>query len=173
MVREVKTTTIEKKYTDKKGVERTLTIEYAKAADRLKQFREDCPRGVIETNFQIDSGNIIFTAKVTKDGTKESATATAHAMGINNGDKAFEKLETISVARALALLGYLAGGEVASSEEMEEFYEYKFEKYKTDIEQAKSVDELMSLFNEMNADEKKEFTNLLSNRKKELLDEAK
>jgi hypothetical protein len=168
MVKEVKTTTIEKKYTDKKGVERTLTIEYAKAADRLKQFREDCPRGVIETNFVIQDGQIIFTAKVSKDSTANSATATGHAMGRNTGEKAFEKLETISVARALALLGYLAGGEVASSEEMEEFYEYKFEKYQERIEKAKTVPELVGIFNEMNPDEKKEFTEMLGAKRKEL-----
>ena len=40
-------------------------------------------------------------------------------------EKAFEKLETISVGRALSLLGYLNNGEIASSEEMEEFEDFK------------------------------------------------
>jgi hypothetical protein len=147
----VPTTKIEKKYKDRQGNEKTLTIEYAKAADRIKQFREDCPRGSIETSFLLESGNIIFTAKVTKDLTGEgkSATATGHAMGKNTGEKSFEKLETISVARALALLGYLAGGEVASSEEMEEYYQYKEEKIETAIasmNDCESLEELKTTF---------------------------
>ena len=47
---------------------------------------------------------------------------------IRNGDKDFEKLETVAVGRALALLGYLASGEIASSEEMEEFEDFKKQK---------------------------------------------
>jgi hypothetical protein len=42
-------------------------------------------------------------------------------------DKLFEKQETIAVGRALALLGYASDGEIASSEEMEEFQAHKQE----------------------------------------------
>lgn len=39
--------------------------------------------------------------------------------------KDFEKLESVALGRALANLGYLASGEIASSEEMEAFAEFK------------------------------------------------
>ena len=46
----VKTTTIEKKYKDKKtGEYKSLKIEHAKVKDRLKAFWEENPNGKIET----------------------------------------------------------------------------------------------------------------------------
>lgn len=101
--------------------------DYAYVADRLKVFREDCPNGLIETSPTIrEDGQIMFTARVLKDKNKpESAEATGHALGKAGGAKAFEKIETQAVGRALALLGYLASGEIASAEEMQDFYEYR------------------------------------------------
>lgn len=102
--------------------------EYAKVADRIKEFRTACPNGSITTDYKLlDDGAIIFTATVLKDKSDPNgAEATGHAMG----DKAekikiFEKLESVAVGRALANLGYLASGEIASSEEMDEFYAYQ------------------------------------------------
>lgn len=129
--------------------------EYAKVAERLKAFREACPNGLIDTKPALqDDGQILFTARVLKDKSKpESGEATGHALGKNTGNKAFEKLETIAVGRALALLGYLASGEIASSEEMEEFLAHK-EQQKHEavilaieqLEDAKNINELKEIF---------------------------
>lgn len=133
-------TKIEKKYKDKKtGEDKSVTIEYAKVNDRLLEFRQDCPKGSIVTSFQmvpfteVDGKvitRIIFKSHIVKDrGDSTSAEATGHATGKDDGtEKVFEKLETIATGRALALLGYGAKGEIASSEEMEEFLADKQEK---------------------------------------------
>lgn len=125
--------------------------DYAYVADRLKQFREDCPNGLIETTPTIrDDGQIMFTAKVLKDKNKpESAEATGHALGKNNGAKAFEKLETQAVGRALALLGYLASGEIAGAEEMEDFFAYrqiKIDEAVAALNDSSTLDELKATF---------------------------
>ena len=100
--------------------------EYAKVAERLKLFREACPNGLIETEMKTEGEQVIFKAHILKDKSDpNSAEATGHAVGSTKGTKAYEKQESISIGRALAILGYLASGEIASSEEMEEFYEYK------------------------------------------------
>jgi hypothetical protein len=116
-------------------------VEYATVPERLKLFREACPNGKTETepNFRED-GMLEFTAWVWKDksdylevlkaigNTKESrgsADATGHALGKTVGVKAYEKIETIALGRALAQLGYMAGGSIASSEEMEAFQDYQ------------------------------------------------
>lgn len=133
-------TKIEKKYKDKKtGEYKSMTIEYAKVNDRLLEYRQDCPHGSIVTSFQIvpftePDGKvitrIIFKSHIVKDrGDATSAEATGHATGKDDGtEKVFEKLETIATGRALALLGYGAKGEIASSEEMEAFLAEKQEK---------------------------------------------
>ncbi len=125
--------------------------DYAKVPARLKLFREDCPNGLIETTPTIQpDGQIIFKARVLKDKSKpDSAEATGHALGENKGAKAFEKLETIAIGRALAILGYLASGEIASSEEMEEFHEYQQTKVAEAIEalnDCKDIETLKATF---------------------------
>ena len=68
----------------------------------------------------------MFTAEVIKDLSNEaSARSTGNAFGANKGVKGFEKIESISVGRALAMLGYCADGEIATSEEMEEFQDFQ------------------------------------------------
>lgn len=124
----VKTTAIEKKYVDKKtGEHKSLTIYHAKVKDRLKAFWEENPRGSIVTTPIIQaSGMTVFKTYILRDKADlTSRDATAHAMGNVTDEKSFEKLETISVGRCLALLGYSTDGEIASSEEMEEFENYK------------------------------------------------
>lgn len=126
--------------------------QYAQVVDRLKIFREECPNGLVETKPDIiDNGKqIVFKARILKDKAKpESGEGTGHAYGENKGTKAFEKLETIAVGRALAMLGYMASGEIASSDEMEEFYAYKEQKIEELIDSfnsAKTLDELKDLF---------------------------
>jgi hypothetical protein len=107
--------------------------EYAKVKDRLQEFRTAHTRARIETipTFQED-GVIVFKCTILSDkADQNSAEATGHAFGnISKGEKSFEKLETIAVGRALALLGYASDGEIASSEEMEEFEKHKADKQK-------------------------------------------
>lgn len=125
--------------------------EYAYVADRLKQFREDCPNGLIETTPKLlDDGKVMFTARILKDKNKpESAEATGHALGPNKNPKDFEKVETQAVGRGLALLGYLASGEIASAEEMEDFLAYqetRLEEAIEALEAAETIEELKNIF---------------------------
>jgi hypothetical protein len=121
--------------------------DYAKVPDRLKLFREECPNGLVETLPEIrEDGSIVFSARILKDKARpESGEATGHAFGQNKTNKDFEKLETIAVGRALALLGYLASGEIASSEEMSEFYEYQQQKITEAIEYLNEADTIEDL----------------------------
>ena len=148
---------------------------YATVPTRLKAFREANPRASITTQPKIgEDGSIIFTAKIIQDKSKEdSAEATGHSFGENTGQKAFEKLETIAVGRALALLGYQNNGMIATTEEMEEFETFQAEKIQKQIEEAKSVEELMVIFKAMDATAKSEFQPMLSKRKGELSDGGK
>ena len=125
--------------------------EYAQVSTRIVKFREDCPNGLMETTPTIlDDGKLMFSARVLKDKSKpDSAEATGHAMGDNKTAKAFEKLETIAIGRALAMLGYMASGEVASSDEMEDFYAYRDEQLQQAISTLKAsetIDDLKSVF---------------------------
>ena len=96
--------------------------EYAKVSERVKIFRSENPRGDIKTEPIFQGENIVFKTQIIRDkAMPNSASATGHAIGKLGQQKAFEKLETISVGRALALLGYSADGEIASAEEMQEF----------------------------------------------------
>lgn len=145
--------------------------DYATVPTRLKAFREANPRASIETTPTIDGDKIMFRTKIVQDKSDlNSPEATGHSYGENKGAKAFEKLETISVGRALALLGYLNNGQIATTEELEEFESFKAEKVQKQIEEATTVDELMLVFQSMDASTKQEFTPLLSAKKKELLD---
>jgi len=100
--------------------------EYATVPTRLKAFRELNPNASIDTEPQLDGDNIIFKATIITDlKDPNSARATGHSMGQAKNDKAFEKLETVSIGRALAILGYLNDGQVATTEEMDDFNEYK------------------------------------------------
>jgi hypothetical protein len=148
MNKTVKTTRIEKHYTDRKtGEKKSITINYAKVVDRLNEFRSENPRGKIETTYQIADGFIAFKTYILKDKSDiNSAEATGHAVAKNDGgEKQFEKLETLSVGRALAMLGYAASGEIASFEEMEDYNAYKDEKIEEAIGRMKSSENLEEL----------------------------
>lgn len=104
---------------------------YAQVKDRIKEFRADNPNGLIETTPTISDTSIIFKARIVKDKSNPaSAEATGHSFAKateKTVEKQFEKQETIAVGRALALLGYASDGDIASSEEMEEFLQHKQE----------------------------------------------
>ena len=129
--------------------------EYALVPERLRAFRQNNPRASVVTKpeFQPDNA-IVFTARIVADQSKEdSAEATGHSYGKNTGDKAFEKLETVAVGRALALLGYLNNGQIATTEEMAEFEQYRADKQAEAVTlaieslmDAKNLDELKDTF---------------------------
>ena len=143
--------------------------DYAQVKDRLRQFREDCPNGKIETIPTIqEDGQVLFRAFILKDKSDpNSAEATGHALGQNKGLKAFEKLESIAVGRALALLGYAQDGEIASGEEMIEFIEFQAERKRKLVEEAQmklekttNLAELQDVWASLGAEMKKELTQL-------------
>lgn len=149
--------------------------EYSQVKDRLIEFRSANPRASIETKPEIIDGQILFKARIVKDKADEcSADATGHAMGKMTGEKAFEKLETIAVGRALALLGYASNGEIASSEEIEEFEEWQKEKaeereeeWKEKINNVSNLVELQKVWSSMPAEMKIKFNPIKEEKKKE------
>lgn len=142
--------------------------EYSFVKDRVKLFREDNPRGNIITEPTIlDDGRVLFKAIAIKDKSdNSSASATGHALSSKPSVKDFEKLETTAVGRALALLGYMADGEIASADEMEEYLASLEESKATreanielcigDIKATKTVDELKEYFTSLDPDMKNE-----------------
>jgi hypothetical protein len=147
-------------------------VDYAKVADRLLEFRSQNPRSKISIKYSYDEvGNLTHTARIWKDKTEcyellkagvnaeaiaESADAEASAFMFAEQlkkEKGFEKNESIAVGRALAILGYAVSGEIASSEEMEEFEDWKNQqaeesraKVLESITNAKSIDELLAIW---------------------------
>lgn len=121
--------------------------EYAKVADRLNEFRSANPRSKISIKFSYnEKGDLTHHAYIWKDKTDfydllksgvsaKEAIESADAEGSSlmyadkvKQEKGFEKNETIAIGRALAVLGYASSGEIASSEEMEEFEDFKKQK---------------------------------------------
>jgi len=95
--------------------------EYAPVSARVEQFHKDYKNGCIQNSYEFKEGYAIFTSTVSYEGDPEKTrTFTGHSFGKVTGDKSFEKLETVAVGRALAFAGYLAGGEIASFEEVEQ-----------------------------------------------------
>jgi len=130
---------------------------YAKVADRLKDFREKNPRASVKTEVIPQDGGMIIQATILTDKADiSSADATGSAYYPEaqlKRDKGFEKLETIAVGRALALLGWLNDGEIASTEEMEEFTEFKQARkdearkdFIKKLKSTKSLDELKAVY---------------------------
>ena len=145
--------------------------EYATVPQRLKQFRETNPRSLVETKPTIADGNVTFSAKIVKDKKDpNSAEATGHSYGKLTGDKSFEKLETVAVGRALALLGYLNNGQIATSEEMEEFEAYQLEQVKQEIQDSTKREQFQEILAKLNPSLKREVTPLINKRIKEIKD---
>lgn len=151
---------------------------YAQVKDRLAEFRTENPNGLVETSPQVTDTHIIFKARVLKDKSDpNSAEATGHSMGElvsdSKKEKVFEKQETIAVGRALALLGYGTDGEIASSEEMEEFLKHKKEKHdklvassKKKLEDAKTPEKMRAVWSLLPLGVKKELEEFKNELKK-------
>lgn len=154
--------------------------DYATVPARLKEFREKNPRADVQTVPKfLDDGSLIFQATIVTDRSDEaSARATGTARYTANEvskPKAFEKLETISVGRALAMLGYLNNGEVATTEEMQEFEQYQHDKLETAIAAIKSAtkrDEFQAVMAGLNAEQQKQITPIIKERMAELKRES-
>jgi hypothetical protein len=92
-------------------------VQYAKVAARSAEFHKDNEKCSIETTCEFKEGYVLFCAKVTTS----KGVFTGHSMDkVGGRQKQFEKQETIAVGRALAFAGYLATGEIACAEEMED-----------------------------------------------------
>lgn len=128
---------------------------YAQVATRLKEFRERCPNGLVDTKHRLEEdGSWTFKATILKD---KAVTSSGEGSGSSRGflkdpktgveiPKAFEKLETIAVGRALAVLGFMASGEVASFEEMEDFLSEKETKRQLKIQEImQKIDSIQNL----------------------------
>lgn len=150
--------------------------DYATVPARLKAFRQENPRAAITTEPRfLEDGSVLFQAKITQDQKDEySATATGSAMysaAEIAKPKAFEKLETISIGRALAVLGYLNNGDVATTEEMAEFEQFKLNKVEDAIEAIKTATkrgEFQDIMAKLTPDQQKQVTPIIKERMAEL-----
>lgn len=121
---------------------------------RLKKFREEHPRAKVDTNPTYNAdGSITFKATILMDKSDEFSPEASGSARYTEAElkkpKQFEKLETIAVGRALANIGYLNDGQVATTEEMLEFEEYKNTKVEEAIDKlnsAETIDDLKSAF---------------------------
>jgi len=136
----VKTIQYEKKFKKKDGSYGIVKIEYAKCGERIKEFRSTCPNGKFTTELIQTTPDTIVKATVIQDKSNpNSPEATAHSSG-KKDIKSIEKHETLAIGRALANLGFLANGEVASLEEMEDYEKLKQER--TEVEASESIKEI-------------------------------
>lgn len=155
--------------------------EYATVPTRLKEFREKNPRASIKSKpTHHEDGSLEFETVIVQDRADEySAEANGHAFYTATEvqqKKAYEKLETISIGRALAKLGYLNNGQVATSEEMLEFEQYKDEKIASAIEavsKATKRSEFEAIISNLNAEEQLQLAPHIKARTQELIDEGK
>jgi hypothetical protein len=116
----------------------------------------------------------MFSAYILKDKSDpNSADATGHSYGKTTDEKAFEKLETVAVGRALALLGYLNNGDIATSEEMEEFNQYKLDQYELalkEIKHATTRDEFSAILAKLTPEQKQQAASVINDRIQEVKD---
>lgn len=96
--------------------------KYAPVGERVNAFHEAYPNNSIITSYEFKDGWCIFKAVVTPD-IESDKQYTGHSLGKVNTEKALEKLETVSVGRALAFAGFAPDGSIASADEMQKFYE--------------------------------------------------
>ena len=100
--------------------------DYSPVKERVKAFHNEYSNGKIITEwgtaFEGENNAIIyFKANVTPDVKNSDRSFTGHSLGKIANEKAFEKLETIAVGRALANAGFLSDGDIASADEMERY----------------------------------------------------
>ena len=97
--------------------------EYATVPERVKYFNSHYPNGSIRTFPKIQGEGLSIRASVYPDVKNMNREFSGHSFGKIGKEKALEKLETTAVGRALAFMGVLADGGIASEEEIENFKE--------------------------------------------------
>jgi hypothetical protein len=96
--------------------------DYCQVKDRIFAFNEQNQKGSIQTTSQFVGELVIMKATIYPNIVDEPTRFfTASSFGQVKGIKAFEKLESVAVGRALAYLGFGIDGSIASYEEMENF----------------------------------------------------
>lgn len=106
-----------------KTIKLSGNVDYAKVSARVAEFHKAYKNGCITTQDEFKNEFVIFRATIVLDAEKPERKFTGTSLGKINGIKAFEKLETIAVGRALAFAGFLSDGEIASNEEMANYEE--------------------------------------------------
>lgn len=103
-------------------------VQYAQVKERLKVFHEKYPQGRITQSYK----DGIFQAVAVPNVKQPEIFYNGHSK-VGSGSKALEKAETVAVGRALAFLGIMADGAIATAEEMEDFEidETQTDEYKT------------------------------------------
>lgn len=123
-----------------------LPKDYVGVNVRIDQFHAKHSKWSIETFFEINGDIVIFTAKVSL--WEDNRVFTGHSFWTVSKEKAFEKLETVSVWRALAFAWFETREWIASKEEMEVFADNQkikpldFDEYLVLIKQEDNVDTL-------------------------------
>ena len=143
--------------------------EYAPVSARVEQFHKDHADGSITTETTFSDGHVIVKATIrfniishhgdvikvperaycmSDTPANTTRTFTGHAYGKVGAEKAFEKLETTAVGRALAFAGYLSGGEIASYDEVKDFFvvDDAIEKALEKLSKATTLDELKTVY---------------------------
>lgn len=134
------------------------TTDYAKVSARVAEFHKANKQNTILTSYEFKEGFVIFKATVTSYKEDFAHEYTGHSFGKIGALKAFEKLETIAVGRALAFAGFLSDGEIASNEEMVKYEEQQSSIDPTDaikaIKEAKSLEELQTVWKKLKPEER-------------------
>jgi len=160
--------------------------DYAKVSSRIKALHEQYDDARIATDYEFQECCAICKATITPEvNDNPDRCFTGHSMGKTNGEKAFEKLESVAVGRALANAGFLASGEIATAEEMQKFQDSSKTSDNSDdnslsedvenrakkaIDKAKDMNSLRDVWTQMpdKVKRNKEMQNHKDERKKEL-----
>ena len=95
--------------------------EYVQANTRVEHFNKEYKNGRIKTEVNFSGNTVWFKAVVTPDIENKDRFFVGHSFGELGKEKAFEKLETVAVGRALAFMGIGIVESIASSDEMANF----------------------------------------------------
>ena len=103
----------------------------------------------MDTSFEINGNIVIFKTKVSL---WDDRTFTWHSFWTVGKEKAFEKLETVSVWRALAFAWFETVWGIASREEMEVFNDnsISYDDYLESIRMEKDTEHIKTLYNQCN-----------------------
>lgn len=95
---------------------------YVQVNERLLKFNEDYLTGSISTEVTFSGDTVYFKATITPKIEEPTRIFVGHSFGTLGKEKAFEKLETVAVGRALAFMGIGIVEGIASADEMDKFY---------------------------------------------------